>query len=594
MFRRISHRRGISAFAFLTLLMTHVWAADPAPASFKNLYLSLNGYVDAFANTILANWNGAKYPVVYGAQLTSANANMGVSLVIPGHYQGVLLEMDGLKALGVQAVYVSAGFPMFYPPYFKDRAQYQQFVDFYTQVARDVRSRGMKLIVQSTSLLKFGAMIRVNPSPVYQGLGWDQYQRGRVETIQTIIQIMQPDYLVVIEEPDTEALHTGQSQAGTVSGSTELLNRILSAVQEMGATGTRIGAGVGTYHSQFLDFINSYAHTAVDFIDMHIYNVNKEWLSRCFTIADTAAAAGKPISISQAWLAKMGDDELLSLPRADMSARDPFSFWAPLDTYFLQTLVNFSNYRKLAFFVPFFTQYFRAYLPYDASTQSLSPREINDQEVKEMTRSLMQGSFTDTALGYYRTVLSTPDSIPPAVPGSFSAISGSGSGMTLKWDASSDNVGTAGYNLYRDGVKIATTAYDYYQDSGLINGTAYSYMIQAFDAASNLSSPLAIQGITRDTTPPEAPAQVVAAAVTKQRIDVTWAPAQDNGKIAAYHIFRGTDRANLTQAGVRKDTIFQDYSVDPGSTRYYAIKAMDSAGNYSPMSLVVSATTPSQ
>ena len=36
----------------------------------------------------------------------------------------------------------------------------------------------------------------------------------------------------------------------------------------------------------------------------------------------------------------------------------------------------------------------------------------------------------------------------------------------VSWNASTDNVGVAGYYLFRDGVKVTTTALTYYVDTG--------------------------------------------------------------------------------------------------------------------------------
>lgn len=87
------------------------------------------------------------------------------------------------------------------------------------------------------------------------------------------------------------------------------------------------------------------------------------------------------------------------------------------------------------------------------------------------------------------------DASPPSVPSSLvlkmskyttSAL------VSLTWTASSDNVGVAGYNIYRNGTKIGvnTSTDTNFSDpiSGAATGIVYSYTVKALDAAGNLSA----------------------------------------------------------------------------------------------------------
>ncbi len=59
--------------------------------------------------------------------------------------------------------------------------------------------------------------------------------------------------------------------------------------------------------------------------------------------------------------------------------------------------------------------------------------------------------------------------------------------LDLSWDASSDNVGVSGYEIYRDGVKMKTLTGTSFTDTGLKAGTKYFYQVRAFDANNNKS-----------------------------------------------------------------------------------------------------------
>ena len=63
-------------------------------------------------------------------------------------------------------------------------------------------------------------------------------------------------------------------------------------------------------------------------------------------------------------------------------------------------------------------------------------------------------------------------------------------GLTLTWNASTDNVGVTGYDVYRNGTKMATVTSTSSSQTGLACGTSYTFGVVARDAAGN-SSPQA-------------------------------------------------------------------------------------------------------
>jgi hypothetical protein len=353
------------------------------PTTFQALYTSLDNYLASFNTTLNSQWNGVKYPVLFTANLYNANANSGPQIVNSGSVTTVLAQLQELKAMGVQAVTVEVGFPMLYEPFFSSHTQYQQFVTFYQNVAASVRAVGLKLIVENECLLNDSVVDGWNPAAFYATLNWTQYQAARAQTAVTIAQTMQPDYMVVLEEPDTEATMSGQTEVNTVSGSTSMLSEILSAMQTAGVSGIQVGAGVGTWLSQYQQFIQSFLTLPVNFIDMHVLTVNNNFLPNALTIASMAAAAGKPVTMTQTWLHKEADSELGVLSNDQILARDPFSFWAPLDAYFLQTMENMAYCTQMTFMDAFESLYFWAYLPYGTSTENLTPSQILNQEAQQ-------------------------------------------------------------------------------------------------------------------------------------------------------------------------------------------------------------------
>jgi len=56
-------------------------------------------------------------------------------------------------------------------------------------------------------------------APFYATLNWTQYQAARAQTAVTIAELMQLDYMVLLQESATEAGESRQSEANTTSGS---------------------------------------------------------------------------------------------------------------------------------------------------------------------------------------------------------------------------------------------------------------------------------------------------------------------------------------------------------------------------------------
>ncbi|MER6169907.1 glycoside hydrolase family 9 protein [Streptosporangium sp. NPDC001681] len=79
------------------------------------------------------------------------------------------------------------------------------------------------------------------------------------------------------------------------------------------------------------------------------------------------------------------------------------------------------------------------------------------------------------------------DLVAPSRPGKPAVSAITGSGATLTWTASTDNVGVSGYDVYRGTTKVATSAAASYTLTGLTPATAYTVSVVARDAAGNSS-----------------------------------------------------------------------------------------------------------
>ncbi len=438
------------------------------PPEYQNLANALHSNISNFTTSIQATWNGVRSPVLYSAQLRTASSNEGSALIDPAHQPRVDAELAALQALGVNAVTVHIDFPLFYEPYYGGSSDLQLYEQFYMELASEVRARGLKLIVE-TQLMKFSA-----PQLNYaKSLSWTEYQAGRAQNAVTVARVLNPDYMVVITEPDTEESFSGQAQVSTIPGSVQMLTTILNALKQAGQSHIPVGAGVGTWMNSYSAWMNAYATTPVAFLDLHVYPTNRTYLQNALTIADIAHRAGKSVTMSEAWLQKVGDSELSGNVMATDS-RNPFAYWSPLDSEFLRAMVLMANYKQFTFISPFWTSYYYAYS---------STSETDSAEQASVANSV--GAFTPTGLAYELSILSAPDKTAPLTPAAPTARS-SQAAVQLSWKADSDNVGVAGYTVIRSGKPLANTSTTSFADSGAPAGSI-SYSITAFDAAGNTS-----------------------------------------------------------------------------------------------------------
>lgn len=181
------------------------------------------------------------------------------------------------------------------------------------------------------------------------------------------------------------------------------------------------------------------------------------------------------------------------------------------------------------------------------------------------------------------------DTTPPSSPSALTASTVSTSQINLAWVASTDNVGVAGYHVFRDGSQVASATAPSYADGGLGPGTTHTYFVEAFDAAGNVSVASGSASATTqvaDATPPTAPTNLAASVIDSAQVNLSWSASTDNVGVAGYQIFRNGSRIGSTAA-----TSFADTTV-AASTKYsYYVEAFDAMGNLSAASSQVAAST---
>ncbi|MEW7278041.1 GEVED domain-containing protein [Aquimarina sp. 2201CG1-2-11] len=81
----------------------------------------------------------------------------------------------------------------------------------------------------------------------------------------------------------------------------------------------------------------------------------------------------------------------------------------------------------------------------------------------------------------------TSDTQAPSTPTGLTSSNLQATSVSLSWNASTDNVGVTGYDVYQGNSVIATATSTSYNVSGLTENTAYQFRVKAKDAAGNAS-----------------------------------------------------------------------------------------------------------
>ena len=182
---------------------------------------------------------------------------------------------------------------------------------------------------------------------------------------------------------------------------------------------------------------------------------------------------------------------------------------------------------------------------------------------------------------------STPDWSPPTTPSGLIASGTSASRVAVGWEPSEDDVGVAGYELWRGGVKVSVTAGTVWQEPDLAPATEYCYQLRAADAAGNLSglsAPVCAQTTAVGT--PAAPVELVAGPVGPRSVELRWKPSPDLGVV--YSVYWDGER----RIGSTRHVTYRVDGLQPGQRRCFQVSAVNEAGVSSPKTWPVCATTP--
>jgi len=364
------------------------------PSEYQRLYQEISEKLDTFHKYLNIHSNGTENEITFAAELLPANGHQDEKLLTEENYRGTLIYLDALQSLGVQGVKIAISYPLLAP----DFPNSDRYLEYYKDVAQELRKRNMKILVAIGNLFPDPSFTDLQIS--FSNLTFAEYRQTKRQIAERIIREIHPDYLTLANEPSTEAMTTGLEV--TVPEFTETVRYILNGLNR---SGVLIGAGAGTWNN--LDYVKSLARdTDIDYIDIHIYPAN--YLEPALTIADIALANNKRLIIGEAWTYKVYDSELGDLSnmatQADMFGRDVYSFWEPLDSKFLEILTKLANYKGYEFISPFWSKYFFGYLDYETVPKNYTYKQLAQFSNQKAVQNIMSHKFTGTGLKYQELI----------------------------------------------------------------------------------------------------------------------------------------------------------------------------------------------
>ena len=189
------------------------------------------------------------------------------------------------------------------------------------------------------------------------------------------------------------------------------------------------------------------------------------------------------------------------------------------------------------------------------------------------------------------------NSAEPASPVNVRGTAVSTSRIDLTWADRSDN--ETGFEIRRtSGSPLNPTIVTFtvgpnvtsFSNTGLPQDTGFNYVVRAFNAGGFSTASNSIGGTTLNS-PPSAPTNLVATAVTFQRIDLRWDPVENADGIEIQQSLDGTSWTSLGRSATNgaNATLF---GLQPDTTYFFRVRAFNSGGDGPFSNVAIARTTP--
>jgi len=360
---------------------------SPIPSAVRFVYDELANKLREIELYIATDWSGQMYPTAFGTELLIADSNRGEILLTERTFSATVLTLDRLKGLGVKAVALNIQYPILLSSFPRS----SDYLTFYRRVVSEIRKRNFVSVIEIGTTFKDPLFSQLNVE--LRGLTLDRFKRDLLDMARVICEEVRPDYLTLLNEPDTQSKNTGLDLH--VGPYTEVIQSVLNGLDRRE---TRVGAGAGTWE-RFEYFENLAKQTTVDYIDMHIYPVQRDFvIDKCLRIAALARTYKKKLVIGEAWLYKVAEMELEQIPPAAAFGRDVFNLWEQRDIQFVKVIFKLSHYLKVEYCSFFWMRHFYGYVDFNEKTRQLPPAELFKLADEIAAKNMASNTLTGTGL----------------------------------------------------------------------------------------------------------------------------------------------------------------------------------------------------
>jgi glucose/arabinose dehydrogenase len=208
------------------------------------------------------------------------------------------------------------------------------------------------------------------------------------------------------------------------------------------------------------------------------------------------------------------------------------------------------------------------------------------------------GMWTCNGQGNQKWRTTRGDTQAPSVPGNPRVSGLVCDAVTFAWNASTDNVAVAFYDIFHDGQLMKSVSGTTLSTNlAVVAGATWGLYVNARDAAGNVSQASTTVSITPphcqdDDQAPTAPTALTGSA-SGTTITLNWTAATDNIGVRAYDIFRDNAKAGTVTGTATSTpaTSFIDSALASTKAYSYYVVARDAQANVSPRSNNVTVTT---
>ncbi len=360
---------------------------SPVPSAVRLIDEELTNKLREIELYIATDWSGERYPTAFGTELLVANGNRGELLLREPTFSATVLALDRLKGLGVKAVALNIQVPILLPSFPRS----SDYLTYYRRVVSEIKKRNFISVIEIGTTFKDPVFSQLSVDT--RGLTLDRFKRDLLDMARVICDEVRPDYLTILNEPGTQARTTGLDLS--VESYTGVIQFVLNGLDRRE---TRVGAGAGTWE-RFEYFESLTKQTTVEYIDMHIYPVQRDFVfDKCMRIAALARTHKKKLGIGEAWLYKVAEIELDQIPPAAAFGRDVFSLWEPRDIQFVTVIFKLSHYLKVEYCSFFWMRHLYGYVDFNEKTGSLSPPELFKLADEVAAKNIASNTLTGTGL----------------------------------------------------------------------------------------------------------------------------------------------------------------------------------------------------